>query len=112
MSLATGAGHDLAIAPYKDKGTGEKTLFRQMYDTFNPGDVILADALFDDYFIVCELCRRNIDLVARVQHARVESGTAQSGPDGDIIVWQRPHKPRGMTGEQYRRYPQTKETAL
>src|SRR5262249_36820250 len=23
------------------------------------------------------------------------------------IVWQRPNKPRGMTGQQYRRYPQT-----
>jgi hypothetical protein len=105
LSLATGACHDLAIAPYQGKGTGEKTLFRQMYDTFNPGDVILADALFDDYFIACELCHRNIDLVARVQHDRVESRTAQSGPDGDIIVWQRPNKPHGMTGEQYRKYP-------
>jgi len=105
LSLATGACHDLAIAPYKGKGTGEKTLFRQMYNTLNPGDVVLADALFDDYFIACELCHRNIDLVARVQHERVESRTAQSGPDGDIIVWQRPNKPHGMTGEQYRKYP-------
>ena len=106
LSLATGACHDLAIAPYKGKGTGEKTLFREMYDTFKPGDVILADALFDDYFIACELCHRNIDLVARVQHERAGSRIAQSGPDGDIIVWQRPQKPRGMTGEQYRNYPE------
>jgi hypothetical protein len=105
LSLATGACHDLAIAPYQGKGTGEKTLFRRMYDTLKPGDVVLADALFDDYFIACELCDRKIDLVARVQHERVGSRTAQSGPDGDIIVWQRPNKPRGMTGEQYRRYP-------
>src|SRR5206468_3001925 len=25
--------------------------------------------------------------------------------DGDVILWRRPNKPRGMTGEQYRRYP-------
>jgi hypothetical protein len=56
LSLATGACHDLAIAPYKGKGTGEKTLFRQMYDTLKPGDVVVADSLFDDYFIVWELC--------------------------------------------------------
>jgi hypothetical protein len=105
LSLATGACHDLAIAPYQGKGTGEKTLFRRMYDTLKPGDVVLADALFDDYFIACELCQRGIDLVARVQHERTGSRIAQSGPDGDIIVWQRPNKPRGMTGEQYRRYP-------
>ena len=105
LSLATGACHDLAIAPYQGKGTGEKSLFRRMYDTFKPGDVVLADALFDDYFIAYELCQRGIDLVARVQHERRGSRIAQSGPEGDIIVWQRPNKPRGMTGEQYRRYP-------
>jgi len=105
LSLATGACHDLAIAPYQGKGTGEKTLFRRMYDTLNPGDVVLADALFDDYFIVCELCRRGIDIVARAQHERVGTRIAKSKLDDDIIVWQRPNKPRGMTGEQYRTYP-------
>jgi hypothetical protein len=107
LSLATGACHDLAIAPYKGKGTGEKTLFRRMYGTFHPGDVVLTDALFDDYFIACELCQRGIDLVARAQHKRAGSRMAQSKPDDDIIVWQRPNKPRGMTSEQYRSYPKT-----
>src|SRR5205814_2199590 len=32
LSLATGACHDLAIAPYAGKGTGETTLLRRMYD--------------------------------------------------------------------------------
>ena len=105
LSLATGACHDLAIAPYKGKGTGETNLFRRMYDTLKPGDVVLADALFDDYFIACELCKRNIDIVARAQYERTGSRTVLSRPDGDILVWQRPHKPRGMTGEQYRSYP-------
>jgi hypothetical protein len=105
LSLATGACHDLAIAPYQGKGTGEKTLFRSMYDTLNPGDVVLADALFDDYFIVCELCRRGIDIVARAQYERVGTRIAKSKPGDDIIVWQRPNKPRGMTGEKYRTYP-------
>ena len=35
------------------------------------------------------------------------SQTLHSGPDGDILVWQRPNKPHGMTGEQYRRYPKS-----
>src|SRR5262249_23992424 len=55
LSLASGACHDLAIAPYAGKGTGETTLLRKMYDTLQPGDVALADALFDDYFLACEL---------------------------------------------------------
>jgi hypothetical protein len=107
LSLATGACHDLAMAPYAGKGTGEKTLLRQMYDTLKPGDVVLADALFDDYFIVCELRQRGIELVARAQYQRVGTRTVQRRPDGDLIVWQRPNKPHGMTGEQYRTYPKT-----
>ena len=107
LSLATGACHDLAIAPYTGKGTGETTLLRQMYDSLSPGDVIVADALFDNYFIACECRQRGIELVARVQAERVGSRTVERRPDGDIIVWQRPNKPRGMTGEQYRRYPES-----
>jgi hypothetical protein len=76
-----------------------------MYDSLTPGDVVLADALFDDYFIACELCNQGIDLVARTQYERTGSWAAESRPDGDILVWQRPNKPRGMTGEQYRSYP-------
>ena len=107
LSLATGACHDLAIAPYKGKGTGETNLFRRMYDTLKPGDVVLADALFDDYFIACELCERGIDIVARAQYERTGSWAVESRPDGDILVWKRPNKPRGMTGEKYRSYPKT-----
>ncbi len=107
LSLATGTCHDLEIAPYKGKGTGEKSLFRRMYDTLKPGDVVLADALFDDYFIVWELCKRKVDIVARVQHERVGSWTVKSSPEGDILVWRRPHKPLGMTGAKYRSYPKS-----
>jgi hypothetical protein len=105
LSLATGACHDLAIAPYQGKGTGETNLLRRMYDTLQAGDVVLADALFDDYFIACELCQRGVDLVAHAQYDRTGSWIAENGPDSDILVWQRPNKPRGMTGEQYRSYP-------
>ena len=90
LSLATGACHDLAIAPYAGKGTGETTLLRRMYDSLSPGDVVVADALFDNYFLACELRQRGIELVARVQAERVGSRTVESRPDGDVIIWQRP----------------------
>ncbi len=106
LSLSTGACHDLAIAPYAGKGTGEKTLFRRMYDTLKPGDVVLADALFDDYFIACDLHNRGIDLVIHAHFDRTGSRVAESRLDGDVLVWQRPQKPLRMTGEQYRGYPE------
>jgi hypothetical protein len=107
LSLATGACHDLAMAPYSGKGTGETTLLRQLYGSLSPGDVVVADALFDNYFIACELRQRGLELVTRVQAERVGSRTVESRPDGDLIVWQRPNKPRGMTGQQYRSYPES-----
>jgi len=107
LSLASGACHDLAIAPYAGKGSGETTLVRELYDSLAPGDVVLADALFDNYFIACELRQRGLELVARVAAERVGTRTVESRPDGDIIVWRRPNKPRGMTGEQYRSYPES-----
>jgi hypothetical protein len=107
LSLATGACHDLAVAPYAGKGTGETTLLREMYGALQPGDVVLADALFDNYFLACELRNRGIDLVARAQYQRVGSRTLRSGADGEILIWRRPNKPHGMTGEQYRTYPKT-----
>ena len=107
LSLATGACHDLAIAPYAGKRTGETTLLGQMYGGLSPGDVVLADALFDNDFLACELRERGIELVARVQAERVGTRTVEARPDGDIIRWRRPNKPRGMTGEEYRRYPES-----
>src|SRR6202035_4916395 len=89
LSLATGACHDLAIAPYAGKGTGETTLLRRMYGSLSPGDVGLADALFDSYFLAGELRWLGADLVTRVQAERVGSRTVESRPDGDIILWQR-----------------------
>src|SRR6516162_5805543 len=68
-------------------------------------DVVLADALFDDYFIAWELRQRGVELVARAQYQRVDTQTVRSRPDSDLIVWQRPNKPHGMKGEQYRTYP-------
>jgi hypothetical protein len=107
LSLATGACHDLAMAPYAGKGTGETTLLRQMYDSLRPGDVVVADALFDNYFLACELRQRGVELVARVQAERVGTRAVESGPDGDLIVWRRPNKAHGMKGEQYRTYPKS-----
>jgi hypothetical protein len=96
----------LEIAAYQGKSTGEKSLFRRMYDTLQAGDVVLADALYDDYFIVCDLCQRGIDLVARAHYERSGSWTIETRPNGDeLLIWQRPRKPRRMSGEEYRSYP-------
>lgn len=107
FSLATGACHDLVVAPYAGRGTGETTLLRQMYGSLSPGDVVLADAVFDNVFLASELRRRGIDLVARRKYDRAGSRVVRRGPGWVVRVWRRPNKPRGMTGAQYRTYPET-----
>ena len=89
LSLATGACHDLAIAPYAGKGTGETTLLREMYNALKPGDVVLADALFDNYFPACEVTATAApELVARVRRrSRWEARQWRLRPDGDITIW-------------------------
>jgi len=105
LSPATGTCHDPAIAPFAGKGTGETTLLRHMYPSLKPGDVVVADPLLDNDLVSCELRQLGIGQVARVQAERVGSATVESRPAGDIIVWRRPNKPRGMTGEKYRGRP-------
>jgi hypothetical protein len=106
LSLATGACHDLAIVPYAGKGTGETTLLRQMYDTLKPGDVILADALFDDYFIACDLRQRH-------RAGRPRRVPARGDPDGPEQARRRRHRLAAAQqtarheGEQYRTYPKS-----
>ena len=108
LSLATGACHDLAIAPYAGKGTGETTLLRQMYGSLSarrrgrrrrPVRQLLPGLR-----------------VARARHRRWSpacrrsawgAGRWRAGPTATSSLWQRPNKPRGMTGEQYRSYPKT-----
>ncbi len=50
--------------------------------------------------------RRGIDVVIRAQYERVGSQVLRGRPDGEILLWRRPNKPRGMTGAQYRLYPE------
>lgn len=86
LSLASGACHDLAVAPYAGKGTGETTLLRQRYGALGRGDVVVADALLDSYFLIWELRELGIDVVAREQAERVGTVTVERRPDGDLIA--------------------------
>ena len=57
-----------------------------MFDSLRPGDVVLADALFDNYFLICELRKQGIDIVTRVKYERSNSEMIESGPDVLIAV--------------------------
>lgn len=55
ICLATGAALDAAIGPHRGKGTGELGLVRGLLKGFHAGDVMLADALYCNYFLIAAM---------------------------------------------------------
>ncbi len=111
MSLATGSILDLEVASYKGKQTGEVSIFKNMLDRFSFGDIVLADAIYPTYFIVCQLMNRGIDIVAQSHGARtVDFRKGRSlGVMDHIVTWSRPDKPGWMSKEEYDQYPHSIE---
>jgi putative transposase len=60
-SLANGAVLDVAMGPYKGKGTAEHGLFRELRGCFVEGDVMLADSYYCSfYWFAARPCDRSV----------------------------------------------------
>ena len=106
--LATGAALDMAIGPHQGKGSGELGLVRGLLDGFSPGDVILADALYCNYFLVADLMARGVDVLFEQNGSRTtDFRRGQSlGTRDHIVRWPKPvTRPQWMTPEQYANAP-------
>ena len=55
LCLASGALLNAATVPCEGKGSDEQTLLRGMLDTLEAGDILLGDAFYPTYFLLCEL---------------------------------------------------------
>ncbi len=107
MSLASGMLKDMALGPYTGKETGETALLRQLFDRFEPGDVVLADRYYCSYFMIALLRERGIDLVTRIHQRRpidLRSGR-RLGKNDHVVTWDRPPKPAWMDQGIYERMP-------
>jgi len=63
VCLGSGAVLDAAIGPYRGKGGDEQSLLRSMLDTLERGDLLLGDAFYATYFLLCTLRDRGVDAV-------------------------------------------------
>ena len=63
ICLASGAALDAAMGPHSGKGTGELGLVRRLLQGFRPGDVMLADALYGNYFLIATLMGAGVDVL-------------------------------------------------
>jgi hypothetical protein len=109
MCLATGAALDAAIGPYQGKGSGELGLVRQLLGNFQPGDVMLADALYCNYSLIASLMNAGVDVLMEQNGSRITDfrrGRSLGARD-HLVRWPKPAtRPEWMTPEQYAHAPE------
>jgi hypothetical protein len=97
---------------YRGKGGDEQSLLRSILDTLKCGDLLLGDAFYATYFLLCALRERGIDAVFE-QHGARQRVTdfrhgQRLGPRDHLIVWHKPAiKPDWMSGADYEQAPDT-----
>ena len=108
VCLSSGAILHAAMGAYQGKGASEHALLRQLMDSFEPGDVVLADRYYCSYFLIALLMAKGADVVFQ-QHASRQTNfrTGQKlGARDHIVAWQKPKLiPDWMTPAQYESFP-------
>jgi hypothetical protein len=112
VCLGSGAVLDAAIGRYHGKGADEHSLLRSILDTLERGDLLLGDALYATYFLLCTLRERGIDAVFE-QHGSRQRTTdfrrgQRLGARDHLIVLPKPViKPDWMSQADYEQAPQS-----
>ncbi len=107
ISLATGAIRDLALGPYKGKDSGETALFRRLWESFQSGDLVLADRYFASFFGFAGLVAGGIDALTRMhqrRHVDFRRGR-RLGVTDHIVTWNKPERPDWMDPVAYEAMP-------
>ena len=108
ICMATGAALDVAIGPHSGKGTGELGLVRRLLGGFRAGDVMLADALYCNYFLISTLISAGVDVLFEQNGSRITDFRRGKslGTRDHLVLWSKPAtRPDWMTVEQYREFP-------
>lgn len=109
ISFSCGAVLDVAMAAYSGKRTGETSLLRQLFDHLEAGDVLLADAMFSNYWTIAMALVRGVDILSHHDGRRLidfRKGK-RLGRYDHIVVWHKPQKPKWMPKRLYKRLPET-----
>lgn len=112
VCLGSGAVLDAALGGYRGKGNDEQTLLRGLLDTLKPGDLLLGDAYYASFFLLCALRARGVEAVFEQQGARRRSTDFRRGQRlgarDHLIELHKPKlKPDWMTPIQYTQAPDT-----
>ena len=110
--LGSGAILNAAMGPCKGKGSDEQSLLRSILDTLESGDILLGDAFYATYFLLCALQARGVDGVFEQLGARRRSTDFRRGQKlgqrDHLIELQKPKiKPDWMNQAQFDQSPDT-----
>ena len=108
IGLSCGAVLDIAMAPYSGKKTGETSLLRQLLGHLKAGDVLLADAMFSNYWTIAQLHRQGVDLIGHHDgKRRVDYRKGQRlGRYDHVVRWHKPKRRWWMSQRFYHRLPE------
>jgi len=110
ICLSTGAVTDAGMSACEGAGNSELGLLRSLGAALCAGDVMLADALFCNYFLIATLQAAGVDVVFEQHGGRItDFRRGQSlGVRDHRVHWHKPPaRPQWMTPEQYHDFPQT-----
>jgi hypothetical protein len=114
VCLDSGVVLDAAVGRFRGKGGDEQTLLRGVLDTLERGDLLIGDAYFATYFLLCTLRERGIDGVFEQYGARKRSidfrcGKRLGSRDHLIVLSKPAGKPDWMAQAHYDAAPATLE---
>ncbi len=105
IDLASGAVLQAATAAHCGAGHSELDLSRTLFGALAPGDVLLADALYANYWLIAELAAAGVDVVLQQhgsRHTDFRRGRSLGVRD-HVVQWSKPeHVPSWMSRAQYR----------
>lgn len=102
----------LIKSAHGDRGIHESGLFRQLWDTFEPGDLALTDRGFCSYASAAGLHIRGVDVLMRLPEKKIRVAIGSKlpkEPNFDVLVtWQRPaQRPPGVSPEDFSLMPES-----
>jgi hypothetical protein len=112
LCLGSGALLNAATGPCKGKGSDEQSLLRSMLDVLKGDDILLGDAFYATYFLLCELVGRGVDGLFEQHGSRKRSTDFRKGEklgvrDHLIVLIKPKKKPDWMSQDEYDRAPTT-----
>ena len=108
ICLSTGAVLEGKMGPFEGRGHSELDLFRSLLGAFSAGEVMLADALYCNYFLIAALRRAGVEVVFEQNGSRITDFRRgqRLGTRDHRVYWARPKRPHWMSPEEYADFPE------